>query len=486
MNRSILIVICDFLLISMLAFSNVDSNKVPEQNADRRATVASATNQVEARQDLGNVMRLALDEERKTRDALMGELAKTRGTLEQQQALISQHEQQTHALQQQIQTREQAAAELAREREGLARELAGAQTNLAVLNEQLHANTVQTVLTKEGLAATEAEAKKQADQAAALKQQLAQLEKSNQVVQVEKQQLATQLQVAQAEQHAATEIAANMRDQVKIEREEKARLAEGVKALADGVKAQAVQSGALAKEIHESRPLAANTIFNELVTNRVAATFHTYRSALLGIDGKRDRETETVLVTDGTNTFALCHVEDTPLTLSSIGTDWQTLTGSLSHGATLLPIHLLSFSAVDPRVVLIRVTDTEARELNSKVYHVSGDPFKFENAVVIGAREGYYGESKFQIDLSTPSYVKMDHNSLKGLFGKFNPTHGDLVFSKNGDLLGIMANNTYCLVLGNFTTTSMIQFGEDIRSEHTGMTLSELYGRIMSMPFKLQ
>jgi hypothetical protein len=30
----------------------------------------------------------------------------------------------------------------------------------------------------------------------------------------------------------------------------------------------------------------------------------------------------------------------------------------------------------------------------------------------------------------------MDRNSLKGLFGKFNPSRSDLVFSRTGELLG--------------------------------------------------
>ena len=36
MNRSILIVICDFLLVSLLAFSTVDINKVTDQKAQRQ------------------------------------------------------------------------------------------------------------------------------------------------------------------------------------------------------------------------------------------------------------------------------------------------------------------------------------------------------------------------------------------------------------------------------------------------------------------
>jgi hypothetical protein len=146
----------------------------------------------------------------------------------------------------------------------------------------------------------------------------------------------------------------------------------------------------------------------------------------------------------------------------------------------------LSFYLLDPRVVLMPVTEAQARELGSKVYRTSVDPYKFQDAVVVGAREGYYGECKFQIDLTTPRYVKMDRNSLKGLFGKFNPSRGDLVFSKTGELLGIMANSTYCMMIHNFDVMTTFQFGPDVRDQHTGQTLAALYSHVLAMPLKLQ
>ena len=75
---------------------------------------------------------------------------------------------------------------------------------------------------------------------------------------------------------------------------------------------------------------------------------------------------------------------------------------------------------------------------------------------------------------------------MRGLFGKFNPSRGDLVFSKTGELLGIMANSTYCLMLHNFDAAGTVQFGSDVRAQHTGMTLSLLYGQVAQMPLKLQ
>ena len=148
------------------------------------------------------------------------------------------------------------------------------------------------------------------------------------------------------------------------------------------------------------------------MTNRVQARFDAFRSGLIGTNRRRD--TQTVLASDGTNTFALCHVQDTPLSLWNPGTDWEQLTGFLIRNTASTPIQSVSFYLRDPRVVLIPVTAAEARQLGGKVYRVSSQPYKFQDAVLMGTREDYYGECRFEIDLTTPEYVKLDHNFLKG------------------------------------------------------------------------
>ena len=59
MNRTILIVICDFLLVSLLAFSSVDINQAADQSADRKLNVDLATNRPDSGKDLAAAMRLA-------------------------------------------------------------------------------------------------------------------------------------------------------------------------------------------------------------------------------------------------------------------------------------------------------------------------------------------------------------------------------------------------------------------------------------------
>src|ERR1035441_7495343 len=337
MNRSILIVICDFLLVSLLAFSTVDINKTTSEGVPRQLKLNMATNQVDNRQDLAAVMRLALEQEHQGRELLVGELAKSREAAGQQQTLLSEREKQLQTFRQELQQKEQQTTQLEQQQKNLKQELqqkdrqtsqleqqrtslvqqyAAAQTNVQALNQQLQSSSTEALMSKERLAAMQAELRKQAEQAAAFQQQLGQLAQSNQLVLTEKQRLAGQLQVAEAEKRLVAEQAARMQEEVKVERAEKAKLAEGVKALA-------TTSERLAQEIQQNRPLAPNTIFDQFVNNPDEVRFWAIRSGFLGLESYKRAETQSVLLSDGTDTVALCHVQDTPLSLGHSGRAWQ-------------------------------------------------------------------------------------------------------------------------------------------------------------------
>jgi hypothetical protein len=478
MNRSILIVICDFLLVSLLVFSSPDINRVTDNDSAHGMKMDLATNQADTGKDLAAAMRVALDEESKRRQQLLAELAQSKLTANQQEALLNERQQQVDAYQQQLHVREQEAQELQQQQASLQQQFTTAQANIQNLNQQLVTSSTETQQSRDKLAETQDALRKQAEQAAALQRQLGQLAQSNQAVLAERQQLATQLQVAEVEKQSATEAAAQMKEEVQVEREEKAKLAAGVQALASN-------SDQLVQAVQENLALAPNSIFNDLITNRIQASFTVSRPGLFG-DATKHKDTQTILVTDGTNTFAICHLQDTPLTFWNPGIDWEGLAGTLSGNLTVLPMRSMCFEMQDPRVVLVPVSAEEVRQLGCKVYRISTDPFKFQDAVLIGARDGYYGECRFEIDLATPQYLKLDRNFIKGLFGKFNPSSGDLVFSKKGELLGIMVNDTYSLMVRQLDPAATFQFGDDIREQHTGQTLARMYNVVSELPFKLQ
>src|SRR5271170_5415756 len=116
MNRSILIVICDFLLLSLLTFST-DINRMADENTQRSAKVDIVTNTVvEPGKDLAAVMKLSLEEERKSREQLQQQLTQVRSAANQQQSQLTVRERENSQLQEQY---------------------AAARTNIAGLSQQL-------------------------------------------------------------------------------------------------------------------------------------------------------------------------------------------------------------------------------------------------------------------------------------------------------------------------------------------------------------
>ena len=158
MNRSILIVICDFLLVSLLAFSSVDISKTNKEGVPRQMNTTLSTKPPDSQKDLTAVMRLALEQERDRRELLLGELTKTREAVSRQQALLNEREQQAQNLQQALQQRaqqaesfqqaleqkEQQANQLAEQKTNLQQQFASAQTNIQNLHQQLQSTSTRS------------------------------------------------------------------------------------------------------------------------------------------------------------------------------------------------------------------------------------------------------------------------------------------------------------------------------------------------------
>ncbi|MCI0536814.1 MAG: hypothetical protein L0Z50_16475, partial [Verrucomicrobiales bacterium] len=404
MNRSILIIIVDFLLVSLMAFSNLESLTL--EPAERRLEIAPVPTEVGGKHDLLRTLKLALDSEQRNREKLAAELAKTRESVESQVAerdtKIQQFEENQRRsekeFEENLRRREEEARQLAQERAALQQQVTAAQTNLQSLQAALAATRSEAKLTRDQLQASQADMRKREAEGETLRQRLANLERSHSNAVATRQQLDTKLKVAEAEKRLTSEQLSTMRTEVQTVRAEKAQLQATTAKLTEGVSTLAEKSTALTQEIREHRPLAANAIFNEFNRNRIQTRFEGIRAGAFGLEAKKEKSAQTVLITDGAQTCAIYHIADTPLTLWPPGTDWHSLTGIISRGQYSYAISRLSFLAQDPRIVVVPVDAAQARQLGGKIYKIASDPFKFPDALLVGANEGYYGECKFQID----------------------------------------------------------------------------------------
>ena len=335
------------------------------------------------------------------------------------------------------------------------------------------------------LAEKQAEAEKQRNALTALEKQQAEARR-----QIEGLTLA--VVVSEQEKKNLRETAANLKDQVEVERSERAKvqeantqLAQASTKLAQGVGQLAERSGELTREIRDYRPVNANVLFNEFTANRVTARFNASRRGFLR-QANRNADANTVLVTDGQQVYALLHLADTVFTLGEVGIDWESLTIDLTRGGNTLPAAAVQFLAQDPRLTVIPVSPVHVSLLGAKVYPLATDPFRFPEAVLIDGGGRGYGEVGFKLDPAEPGFVRVDNRLFKRMFGDFSPKRGDLVFAKTGELLGMMVNGDYCALLGNLSSNQIIRTGADIREQASGAVFDDLIARVRSLPPKLQ
>ena len=89
-------------------------------------------------------MRLALNEERRSRDQLLGELDQNRDAI-RQQALLSERESRCNLSSSSFKPREQEAPTLQQQQANLQQQFAAAQTNIQTLNQQLQSTSTEAV-----------------------------------------------------------------------------------------------------------------------------------------------------------------------------------------------------------------------------------------------------------------------------------------------------------------------------------------------------
>jgi hypothetical protein len=180
-------------------------------------------------------------------------------------------------------------------------------------------------------------------------------------------------------------------------------------------------------------------------------------------------------------------VEDTPFSLREPGADWERVAVRFDRPPDYKSTgSQIEFLQADPRVVVVPVDAQQVAALGAKVYPRAADPLKFPEALLISGGGAGYGELGFKLDAAHPGYVRVDNRLFKRLFGDFATSRGDLVFSKTGELLGVMVNSDYCVLLGDFTPMATIAAGDEKQAAHTGGLLDSMAARVMQMPLELQ
>ena len=463
MNKTLLLILCDFLLLNLLALTRWE--KAEPARVKQPPVPQLAANAATKDQDLVEAMKLSLADERATREQLTQKLSTTESTLAQRESNVTQ---------------------LQADQAKLAATLSATQRTAADLTQQVAAATQDATMTKEELARIQRQLEDKRAEAERQKQALAALTQAQAEARQKIEGLSVAVKVAEQEKQLLRESAESLKVQVEAERQDRIKAQAATTQLAQGVGQLAEKSGELTKEIRDNRPINANVMFSEFLANRVTVKFTAVRAGVFG-PATREKDSATVLVTDGEKIYALLHLDDTPFPLSENSLDWEKLTAEFTKPpAYRSRVPALQFLSLDPRVLVLPVDPAQAAALGVKVYPTALEPFKFPEAVLVNGGGKGYGEIGFKLDAAQPGYVRLDNRLFKRLFGDFAPSRGDLVLSKTGELLGIMVNSDYCALVTNFLPLKTLRTGDDVKAQHSAEMLNDLAARVRLLPLKLQ
>ncbi len=480
MNKALLLIVADFLLISMLALARFD---IPEDEAAQEPPEQIAEREEQAQdEDLIDVLQLSLQQEEDRREALnealqaeaekARQLAEEKGGLEEEKSSLL--ETQKHL--------EVEKLDLANTFELAQKELDASKQDASNLMENLISVRETAAAEKERVRFLQEQLQSKDVELEEASVKIDAVEKERQAVEGKVRELTTVVQIKDTEKRILEENLSAARTEIEIVRVEKEQIHRQTTKLAEGVSVLAQSSTAIQEEIRQIQPLSLNVIFNSFKENRVVARF----DAELGGGRKRQFQAKTIFLTDGIKTYAVFHTRDTPFRLTGQSPNLQNVRGTLFVGNSRIELSEAGFLAADPRVLAVPVDATLLESEGIKVFPLALEPLRFPEAVLINSDEGYYGETGFKLDPQQEGYFRMQNKVFSRIFGEFSPSRSDLVFAQSGDFLGLMVNNQFCILVDSFYFAGRIPLGDDFSTEEADKASAVARGLLARRPSELQ
>jgi len=462
MNKSLLLVICDFLLLSLMALARFDT---PEESDPQEEVLPE--DPIEAQEDIIEALKMSLEMEQTTNQNMAQSLEETQSKLDATQQNLSQTEQNLNQTQEHLsETREnldkvqEEREELATSKEMLEKDLEARQQQLAQASEQLEqVNARLTDKEKEArekllaMTALQEELKARQEALQELEKKAQELEEAKSSAEQEKQRLSTQLELAQTETRLTRENLEMARNEIAIVREEKQQLQNQASTLAQGVSSLAEQSEAIAQEVRDSQPVSPNVTFSRFRDSGVSLELRYYSR------GEEMVSIRPVVVSDGVDLKALFFWDDLGISSRDIVSALN-LRGSLRVGRYTYPVNRIEFLSTDPRVMAVPMQADWTAGMKSEPFVLAPKiDARFDSGVLINRESGDYGEIPYKLILDYERYLGLDTGLFKRMTGEYRPSEADALFSLNGYFLGMSVNIDHAVWVDNFLLANTVQLG---------------------------
>lgn len=486
MNKTLLLILCDFLLLTLLSLVNWEEEKSESQNSieeDLAGQSISAMAMME--QDLLDTLTSALEEENELQVALELEADNTRKELELADQRLREKESAIRDLETNIREAETREQELAQAKMTLQADASNAKKSIVALESNYEELELKTKQIEAQSRALQLELEEKLKQINAKEEALAQERLERKTAEAQVQELNVQVKVTEEQKRMLEENVETLRTEVIAERTERQQIQAQTTQMAKGITQLAERSQDLTEEFRSSQPINANILFSRFNENRISMIFKSNRF-YRGDSLDDEEQAMTILISDGKGIFALTHLSSTPLGGNRNSLGFRRLDVELKRGRSNFKPSQLEFLALDPRVASISLSESESDLLGGEIFYTALDPFKFTEAVLIDEKGDYYGEVEFKLDANTPGYVRMQSKVFSRIFGDFSPTKGDLVFSKTGELLGIMVDGRYCLLVNNLVGREKLPLGRRFENDEFKKTIQSLKIRYDALPAELR
>ncbi|MFT5622215.1 MAG: hypothetical protein ACI9FZ_000135 [Bacteroidia bacterium] len=516
MNKTLMLIICDFLLLSMLALARFDTpEERPEVTLD--ATASSAT----AEAELISLLEESLQSELEFRSSLSEDLTETRQDLEEQALNLAEREAALAATQKSLQekaaeaaqltvakasieaeqaklTAEKAQAEADRQALALKFEstrtaLESAQTERTVLTQTLGQLKQETSASRERLTQAEKDLITRevalAQREAELKAAQAETLKLNQ----ERETLNNQLAVAKAERSLLEQNLIREKQDKALLQEEKAqaqahasRLTENVSQLGQGVSQLAQNSEEIIQEMDASRPRTMSEIFTRFQNNRATLHFTSSEKPRIGSPSTQHYESKSILIADTEGTYLVTHTADTPFAFFKNPDSLLSVQLEVTLAGRTFPINQIAFLSADPRLIYIPLPKRMVEASGLETFDLALQPERWEEAVLVKNDESNFGRTGFRRLTSSERFLKMERPALGELFADFASSRGDLAFSKNSQFIGVLTDSTHAVVIDAFLASAIGNLGPNFNKEASATTIRRLKDRLRQLPDEVQ
>lgn len=527
MNKTLMLVICDFLLLSMLALARFDPPEdAPEPTLEANAAASSA----EA--ELIELLEESLESELSSRENLTEDLTETRESLQEKARILAEREAALEAAQSNLaattekaRTLETSKAQLEAQQAALAEEKARLEAERAQLAERFDrtrseleaakgeqvemANTLgqlkeESSVSRERLSQSEKERlareRELAEREAALK--AAEAERAR--LAAEREALNRQLEVALAERRMLEDtLTREQTEKLNLQREKEeafaradrltqgvselgqgvSQLGQGVSQLGQGVSDLTQSSQAMQEELEAARPQTMSEIFTRFQNNRATLRFTARERTFLGGQTERNYASKSILIKapDGAH-FLVTHTADSPFAFGKNTSSVLGVSLSVSLGERRFPVSQIGFLSADPRIIFVPLPDSVVAASGMETFPLSQQPERWEEAVLVKNDESNFGRTGFRRLTESERFLKMERPALGQLFADFASSQGDFAFSKNSRFIGLLTDSQHAVVIDDFLASAVLSLGDRFDPQEYADTLDRLRDRAQQLP----